>query len=137
MQQCLLNLLGNACKFTSDGRIGLDVTRQVSRGRPGTAWAVTDTGIGISAEDQARLFVAFSQVDSTPSRRHEGTGLGLALTARLCELMGGKVTVASERGRGSTFTIWLPLEPDSPAASQDADTAESSVAAALAAPMSA
>lgn len=126
LQQCLLNLIGNASKFTSNGRIGLDVTSCYRDGTAGVAWAVSDTGVGIRAEDQAKLFVAFSQVDSAPTRRNGGTGLGLALTARLCQLMGGEVTVTSELGRGSTFTIWLPVHPPNETASRmEASEAES------------
>jgi protein-histidine pros-kinase len=69
---------------------------------------VIDTGIGITAADQARLFGAFVQLDSGASRRHDGTGLGLALTRKLVELQGGRITVQSESGKGSVFSVWLP-----------------------------
>jgi PAS domain S-box-containing protein len=108
LQQCLLNLLGNSCKFTQDGVIRLTVRRETRAGGEGTAWAVADTGEGIAAEDLSKLFVPFSQVDSTSSRRHSGTGLGLALTAQLCEMMGGAIGVESTLGQGATFTMWLP-----------------------------
>jgi len=105
LTQILLNLLGNAIKFTAGGgRITLAV-RQVAGG---VALDVTDTGIGISPENQRLLFQPFTQVDSSLARRHEGTGLGLALTRRLVELHGGTIAVHSAPGQGSTFTVTMP-----------------------------
>lgn len=108
LHQCLLNLLGNACKFTERGTVRLAVSSEVREGIEGVRWAVTDTGPGIGEEHQRKLFAPFSQVDSSMKRRNGGTGLGLALTARLCRLMGGDVSVTSREGEGSTFAIWLP-----------------------------
>ena len=106
LKQSLLNLLSNSSKFTEDGRISLIVER-----RGGTMrFVVADTGIGMTQEQLDRLFAAFAQADASTSRRYGGTGLGLAITRRLCRLLGGDVTVASEVGRGSTFTIELPVE---------------------------
>lgn len=106
--QILLNLLDNALKFTPEGgSMGLDVAR-ADAGR--VAFAVWDTGIGISAEDRRRLFEPFEQIDHGSSRRYQGTGLGLALVARLVELHGGRVTVESELGAGSRFTVTLPID---------------------------
>jgi len=105
IEQVLGNLLGNALKFTSQGEITLAVT--VSGGNPDTpriSFAVSDTGIGIRQEQLPRLFKPFSQADSSISRQHGGSGLGLVIVNRLCELMGGTVTVQSEFGRGSVFT---------------------------------
>ncbi|WP_109486687.1 ATP-binding protein [Occallatibacter savannae] len=108
-RQSLLNLLSNACKFTSNGKISLTVSRAVEGGKEMLRWDVTDTGIGISDEDMKRLFQPFSQVDSSSTRRHGGTGLGLAISKRLCSMMGGTITLASTIGVGSTFTVQMPL----------------------------
>jgi len=102
--------MSNAVKFTDNGRI------QISAARPAAApqWVevvVADTGIGIRAEDQVRIFREFEQVDGSHARRYEGTGLGLALTRRLVELQGGTIRVESTVGRGSRFVIRLPAEP--------------------------
>ncbi|MBL9104359.1 MAG: hypothetical protein JNL82_25660 [Myxococcales bacterium] len=119
VRQMLVNLLGNAVKFTSQGRI--DVVLTVDAGQ--VVFAVTDTGIGIAEADLEKIFVAFTQVDGSTRRRYEGSGLGLALCSRLAELMGGSLRVRSELGRGSTFTLRLPLAlppappPRDPAAS--------------------
>jgi adenylate cyclase len=108
LRQILLNLLSNACKFTSDGEIRLSVATVVKDGVPMVEFAVADTGIGIAPEQMSRLFEEFSQADSTTARRYGGTGLGLAITRRLCQMMGGEVSVSSELGKGSTFAVWLP-----------------------------
>ncbi|NTU79842.1 MAG: PAS domain S-box protein [Chloroflexales bacterium] len=114
LKQMLVNLLSNAVKFTPDGgTVGLDVT--VDRTEGVAQFVVHDTGIGIAPEDLGRLFQPFSQVDASLDREHEGTGLGLALVRRLAELHGGSVTVESEVGTGSRFTITLPDHEPSPA----------------------
>jgi signal transduction histidine kinase len=107
LKQILLNLLGNACKFTKEGEVALRV-RKVADGRDWVELAVADTGIGMTAEQQAKLFQDFTQADSLTSRRYGGTGLGLAITRKLARMMGGDVTVASEPGNGSVFTVRLP-----------------------------
>ncbi len=107
LKQVLLNLLSNACKFTSEGEIVLRV-RQVADGRDWIELAVADTGIGLTAEQQAKLFQEFTQADSLTARRYGGTGLGLALSRKLARMMGGDVTVTSEPGKGSVFTVRLP-----------------------------
>ena len=107
LRQILLNLLSNACKFTKEGEVKL----RASRVRNGPHWvelSVSDTGIGMTAEQQAKLFEEFSQADATTAQRFGGTGLGLAITRKLARLMGGDVTVASEPGKGSVFTVRLP-----------------------------
>lgn len=109
LAQLLTNLLDNAFKFTAAGRVLLEVSASVQRNTPGVAFAVHDTGIGISSADQDRIFEVFSQVDGSATRRYEGTGLGLAISQRLVHLMGGAISVQSELGAGSTFTVWLPL----------------------------
>ena len=106
LRQILLNLLSNACKFTKEG----DVTLRASRVRNGRNWielAVADTGIGMTAEQQAKLFEEFTQADATTAQRFGGTGLGLAITRKLARMMGGDVTVTSEPGKGSVFTVRL------------------------------
>jgi len=103
IRQCVLNLVGNACKFTKDG-----VVRVAARcdGSVLTV-AVSDTGIGMTAEQVGRLFQAFTQVDSTAGRKYGGTGLGLAISQKLVAAMGGQITVQSEAGKGSTFTMTI------------------------------
>ena len=107
LKQILLNLLSNACKFTKEGEVALRV-RKVADGRDWIELAVADTGIGLTAEQQAKLFQDFTQADSLTARRYGGTGLGLALSRKLARMMGGDVTVASEPGKGSVFTVRLP-----------------------------
>jgi signal transduction histidine kinase len=107
LKQILLNLLSNACKFTKEGEVALRVCK-VADGRDWIELAVADTGIGLSAEQQAKLFQEFTQADSLTARRYGGTGLGLALSRKLARMMGGDVTVASEPGKGSVFTVRLP-----------------------------
>jgi protein-histidine pros-kinase len=115
LSQILLNLTSNAIKFTESGRVSLTVGRRREGGRGVTEFRVSDTGVGIRAEDQARLFEAFTQVDASRTRRHEGTGLGLHLSRKLAELLGGQISCRSEFGQGSTFTLLLaddaPLSP--------------------------
>ena len=112
LKQILLNLLSNACKFTKEGEVALRV-RKVADGRDWVELAVADTGIGMTAEQQAKLFQEFTQADSATARRYGGTGLGLAITRKLARMMGGDVTVASEPGKGSVFTVRLPGSCDS------------------------
>ena len=107
LSQILINLTNNAIKFTEQGQIRLEVTANPEG--PGTLeFRVTDTGIGIRTEDQARLFEAFSQLNATATRRHEGTGLGLHLSQKLATLMGGSIHFQSEFGKGTTFWLSLP-----------------------------
>ena len=107
LKQILLNLLSNACKFTKEGEVVLRV-RKVADGRDWVEFAVADTGIGLTAEQQAKLFRDFTQADSLTARRYGGTGLGLAISRKLARMMGGDVTVMSEPGKGSVFTMRLP-----------------------------
>ncbi len=112
IEQVLGNLLGNALKFTDEGEITLQVHPQASP-RPDQheiVFVVTDTGIGIRADQRARLFNPFSQADSSLSRRYGGSGLGLVIVKRLCELMGGTVTFESEAGKGSAFTATIVVQ---------------------------
>jgi PAS domain S-box-containing protein len=126
LAQVLGNLLGNAVKFTDAGSVGLRVTLQADTSE--AAWVrfeVTDTGMGVSSEQQERLFKPFSQVDNSTTRRHGGTGLGLGICKELVELMGGRIGLESAAGKGSTFWFELPfkkttLVPASPIAPADA-----------------
>jgi signal transduction histidine kinase len=111
LRQILLNLLSNACKFTKEGEVRLRASR-VSNGRDWIELAVSDTGIGMTADQQAKLFEEFSQAEVTTAQRFGGTGLGLAITRKLARMMGGDVTVASEPGKGSVFTVRLPGDAD-------------------------
>jgi signal transduction histidine kinase/CheY-like chemotaxis protein len=108
LRQAALNLLSNAAKFTKDGRVVMRVTRQRERGGDWLQLSVRDTGIGIARENLSKLFQNFSQAEAWTASKYGGTGLGLALTQKLCRLMGGDVTVESELGQGSCFTIKLP-----------------------------
>lgn len=121
VQQILFNLLSNAAKFTADGRVTLTATRHCrelsaterEENSPADEWVcfqVGDTGIGISEEQQQRLFQAFTQGDASTTRRYGGTGLGLAICRHFCDLMGGQISVESRVGQGSTFTVRLPVK---------------------------
>ncbi len=110
LRQSLLNLLSNANKFTEQGEVRLAVERFTCDGAACIRFAVSDTGIGMTPEQLGKLFQAFQQADSSTARKYGGTGLGLVITRKFCELMGGSVNVTSELGQGSTFTIELPAE---------------------------
>jgi adenylate cyclase len=107
LKQILLNLLSNACKFTKEGEVALRVHKVADR-RDWIKLAVADTGISMTAEQQAKLFQQFTQADSLTARSYGGTGLGLALSRKLARMMGGDVTVTSEIGKGSVFMVRLP-----------------------------
>ncbi|MBI3374583.1 MAG: GAF domain-containing protein [Betaproteobacteria bacterium] len=127
IRQALLNLASNANKFTEGGKVTIGARRAVEEGREWVTMAVTDTGIGLTPEQMGKLFQEFVQADASTTRKYGGTGLGLAISRRFCQMMGGDITVASELGRGSTFTIRLPAEAGvvQPAAATRADTAPS------------
>jgi GAF domain-containing protein len=110
LRQILLNLLSNACKFTKAGEVKL-AARKVSNGSNFVEFAVSDTGIGMTAEQQAKLFEEFTQADASTAQNFGGIGLGLAITRKLARMMGGDVTVASEPGKGSVFAVRLPAGP--------------------------
>ncbi len=113
LRQVLVNLVANAIKFTARGRISLTASYLGQEGaKLRLALAVKDEGVGIPPEAQSRIFEVFTQADETVTRRFGGTGLGLAICKQLVELMGGTISVSSEAGRGSTFTVELALEPD-------------------------
>ena len=106
LQQILINLINNSVKFTSEGEIQMHFFRNDQ-----AHWGieVRDTGVGIPEEEIPHIFETFRQVDSTPSRQYGGIGLGLAIVKQLVELMQGEITVKSQQGQGSSFTIILPL----------------------------
>jgi PAS domain S-box-containing protein len=114
IRQILLNLLSNASKFTEHGTIELGVQREdgAETGAEDVVFSVADSGIGMTEEQMAKLFEAFSQAEASTSRRFGGTGLGLAICRRFCQMMGGDISVESEPGSGSTFTVRLPVEVD-------------------------
>ena len=112
VRQIVLNLLSNACKFTEGGEISLTATRRTAGGKDWVRFAVADTGIGMTPEQQAKVFEEFSQADSSTTRKYGGTGLGLAISRRLCRMMGGDIELTSEPGVGSTFTARLPARLD-------------------------
>jgi signal transduction histidine kinase len=109
VRQALFSLLNNACKFTEKGTITLNVTREAVNGENWIIFSVSDTGIGIGPEEKEGLFQSFTQADSSTTRKLEGAGLGLAISKRFCQMMGGDITVKSELGKGSTFTMRLPV----------------------------
>ena len=108
LRQCLINLLSNATKFTKDGRVELDVARHQRDDGAWLEFRVSDTGIGMTAEQTAKVFDSFTQADGETTQIYGGTGLGLTITKHFCRMMGGGVSVESEPGKGSTFTISLP-----------------------------
>ncbi|MBI5671297.1 MAG: response regulator [Chloroflexi bacterium] len=132
VRQTLLNLLSNASKFTEKGQITLDVRREALNGTDWLIFTVSDTGIGMSKEQLSRLFKDFSQADSSTTRKYGGTGLGLAISHRFCQMMGGNISVTSEVGQGSTFTVRLPATVAKPG-----DVAEVLVPTEIKAPLNA
>jgi signal transduction histidine kinase len=114
LRQALLNLMSNANKFTERGSIAINAGQRQQNGRDWITLAVADTGIGMTAEQMGKLFQEFSQASSTTASKYGGTGLGLAISRRFCHMMGGDITVESQPGRGSTFTIRLPRIVEAP-----------------------
>jgi len=108
VRQVLLNLLSNACKFTERGTIALDVSRETKRAGPAILFRVTDSGIGMTEAQMGKLFEAFTQAEASTTRTYGGTGLGLAITKKFCQMLNGDVSVSSERGKGSVFTVRIP-----------------------------
>ncbi|MEN6628203.1 MAG: ATP-binding protein, partial [Sulfuricella sp.] len=108
VRQMLFNLLSNASKFTEDGTITLSLERISEAAGDRLIFTVADNGIGMTEEQMGRLFQAFTQADASTTRKYGGTGLGLTITRRFCEMMGGSIDVRSDHGKGSIFTINLP-----------------------------
>ena len=104
---CLLRMLENACEFTHDGEVTLRVSCIDDRVR----FEIVDNGVGIDPAVLSTLFVAFTQADEAPTRRHEGAGVSLAVCKHFCDLLGGRLEASSEPGRGSTFVLALPSHP--------------------------
>jgi signal transduction histidine kinase len=116
LRQCLVNLAGNAIKFTDRGHVYVNVTQEAADNETFLRFDVKDTGIGIPPEKQELVFEPFKQVDAGMSRKYGGTGLGLTITKKLAELLGGRITLHSEVGRGSVFSLIIPVAAE--AASQ-------------------
>ncbi|MDY0885784.1 response regulator [Dongia soli] len=114
VRQTLFNLLSNACKFTQNGTITLTALRDPNEAADWIEFQVRDTGIGMTPDQQAKVFEAFIQADDSTTRAYGGTGLGLAITKSFCRLMGGDVTLTSEAGKGTTFTVRLPAVTPAP-----------------------
>ena len=106
----LHNLLSNACKFTEKGTVTLRVTRTTQEGEDWIIFDIIDTGMGIPKDYLKNIFLEFSQVDNSSTRKFGGTGLGLAISRRFCLMMGGDITVKSVEGAGSTFSIEMPVK---------------------------
>lgn len=126
LRQCLINLLSNAAKFTEGGRITLKAERGERDGVDWLTFQVSDTGIGMSPDQQARLFERFTQADASTTRKFGGTGLGLSITRAFASMLGGDIAVASEEGRGTTFTVSVPARisgtNDEPVPDEDVGT---------------
>jgi signal transduction histidine kinase len=130
LRQALLNLMSNANKFTERGTICIAARQQQGGSRDWVTISVSDTGIGMTTEQMGKLFQEFSQASSATASKYGGTGLGLAISKRFCQMMGGDITVDSEVGRGSTFTIRMPRIVDAPkevVATNAADTGQVTV----------
>lgn len=116
VRQSIVNLLSNAAKFTENGTITLSALSEETEGEEFILFHVSDTGIGMTPEQLGKLFQAFSQAETSTQKKYGGTGLGLAITRRFCQMMGGDVTVESEVGQGTTFTIRVPRQVVDPKA---------------------
>ncbi len=108
LRQILFNLLSNASKFTKEGKVSLEAARQTDNGKDWLIFTISDSGIGMSPEQLAKLFRDFSQADASTTRKYGGTGLGLSISRRFAQMMGGDITVQSEQGKGSIFIARLP-----------------------------
>ena len=108
IRQCLFNLLSNSSKFTETGKINLIAKREIKDDEDWLIFQVSDTGIGMTEEQMSKVFQAFTQADSSTTRKYGGTGLGLVITQQFCQMMGGNIGVESEFGKGAIFTIKLP-----------------------------
>jgi CheY-like chemotaxis protein len=112
LQQCLINLIGNAMKFTEEGHVHVNVSMEDIGDQSHIRFDVEDTGIGIPKDKQAKIFESFTQADGDTTRKYGGTGLGLSITRQLAGIMGGELTLTSEDGVGTTFTLLIPVGID-------------------------
>ena len=112
VRQCLLNIIGNAIKFTDTGYVHLHISLADDNNGPTIRFDSEDTGIGMNSEEQSRIFEKFSQADSTITRKFGGTGLGMSITKQLAKLLGGSISLKSEKGKGSTFSLIIPAGVD-------------------------
>jgi signal transduction histidine kinase len=124
VRQVLYNLLHNANKFTQGGQITVKAEYHLQNGQPWVNLNVIDTGIGISEENQKKLFLPFTQVDPSTTRKYGGSGLGLVISLRFCQLMGGRITVYSRPGKGCAFSVWLPAHVQVEDSGEDDDDGE-------------
>lgn len=108
LRQCLINLIGNAIKFTKEGHVYINVSLEEHEDKPFIRFDIEDTGIGVPEDKQAMVFKSFSQADNSHTRKYGGTGLGLTITKQLAELLGGELTLTSESGKGSVFSLTIP-----------------------------
>ena len=113
LRQVLFNLLSNACKFTHNGHVSLVINKTTRNNQDYIEFKVIDDGIGVTAENIDTIFKPFRQENESTSKEYGGTGLGLTLSRRFCELMGGELQVKSQKGEGSTFTVLIPIAPQS------------------------
>jgi signal transduction histidine kinase len=120
LRQILLNLLSNACKFTSNGTIKLEVEHKLKNWEDWLVIRVSDDGIGMTPGQMEKIFEAFSQADSSTTRKFGGTGLGLSISRLLCRKMGGEITVESVINKGSEFTVTVPYKKSTPASIKQA-----------------
>jgi len=130
LRQMLFNLLSNACKFTHEGVVRLQVERTTGAGEDWFRFAVSDSGIGMNEEQLSKVFDEFSQADASTTKEYGGTGLGLPITKKFCEMLGGSINATSEPGQGSTFEIKLPAQ--APAGAEEEDAQESTAVAEIA-----
>ena len=128
VRQCLINLLSNACKFTTDGRITITAVKEARDGVPWVKFEVADTGQGMTSEETSRVFDEFYRSQQPSAEHREGTGLGLAITQQFCRLLGGEITVRSRPEVGTTFVIRLPMFPCASDVEPEVPSAEAAVA---------
>ena len=124
MRQILFNLISNAAKFTENGEISMTVLPEVKEGRKWISVSVSDTGIGMTPEQARGIFEPFTQADSSTTKQYGGTGLGLTISKRFCEMMGGSIQVESEQGKGTTFIVMIPAVVKSAKTKQERPKAE-------------